>query len=129
MTTTELFVAEKWFSRGYDGTNTYKIDAELVKKAIELRSVEDDDIVSEWLEGIDREDLGLPFSAILMLSEIARGGWAFDPNAEYKYDDVVTEDGLGVETEEQLFGIGATKGAAKAALMRLLAGDLNEGGW
>jgi hypothetical protein len=132
MTTTQLFVAEKWFSRGYDGTNTYKIDADLIKRAIELRTSGDEEDCDEWLERIEElcgGDNDLPYSAMTMLSELARSGWSFNPDVTYNYDDVATENGLGIETEEQLYGIGTTKKAAKAALTKLLAGELNEGGW
>lgn len=113
-----LYVATMWFSRGCrEVSSKFTIDAEFVKKALDLRAANDRDAIEDWLYDLDEYD-ALDFSKTALLRELVAG--FFMPTATYSYDEVDSPEGLAVETEEQLFGVGSTKEAASAALLRLL---------
>jgi hypothetical protein len=119
----QLVVVEKWFTRQAEGSATFTIDAELVKKAISFQESGDINSAYDWIDNLEEhhKQFGITFSAITMLNKLVQQGGEFG--------DVATENGLAVETEErldscsekQLFGIGTTKAAAEAALRRLVA--------
>lgn len=122
----QLYVAEKWFSRGETGTTTSRINREDVEKAIAMQTANEDDL-EDWKESLyERSDLY--WSAAAMLSEIAHSTFIVN-RKPYTVEQLNDANGIAVESEESLWGIGATKEAAKTALLCLLANGLNEEDW
>lgn len=124
MPSNDIYVIEKWYSRGDEGTTTFRLTREQVEDALAHQGKTFSDI-EDW-----REDLyeKLDYQSASVLSEIACSTFLVE-RPTFTFDQIASENGLGVESEETLWGLGTTKSAAKAALFALLADAPDEEDW
>jgi hypothetical protein len=126
---TDLFVLEEINNRGDVSQNKFKVQLPLIQQAVDYALMSQDDRdeieqeIDEFLDSFENYSLTTLLASIIGASSFIPN---FDPNSVM--DELKEKGRFGVESEEQIYGVGTTKELAYQAFSEIQT-TCEDDGW